>query len=273
MQSAPCYALRHRLSASLIACVVLLSCSGPEVKPTLTPEEQVRQDSKLGVKLAAGFESGLPKIADSEVAVFLRALCERLATGSPALKDAPIGVVVIEDRTGTWRNYALPGIRVYLSLGLLKAVEFENELAAVIALQLGHVEHRHVVRNIEERVGLEPDHPGALTSLFPSPYGERKDDQVGTLTKDAVFYYSEEQEFEAIERAVELLYQGGYDPRGLAALWSKYKASPERSPYPVATLDKFVERTYQSIVRFSPLRNPIVRSERFVAVMKRIERL
>jgi len=257
----------------LIASVMLAACSRPEVKPTLSPEEQVRHDGQLGVKLAEAFETGLPRIADSEVAVFLRTLCGQLASGSPALRDAPMGVVMIEDRAATWRNYALPGVRIYLSLGLLKAIEFENELAAVIALQLGHVEHRHVMRNIEQRVGLEPDHPAVLASLFPSPYGERQEDSVGTLTKDAVFYYSEEQEYEAIERAVELMYRGGYDPRGLAALWDRYRSNPGRSPYPIETLGTLVERTYQSIVRFSPLRNPIVRTERFVAVMKRIKRL
>lgn len=245
-------------------------CATSPEKRQLSVEEQVRVDSDLGRILARKFESQVKLRSDIEVAVYLRDLATTLASKSASLKDSPIGILVIEDPEGKWRDYSVPGLRVYLSVGGIKSTEFENELAAAIALQLGHVQERHLAERVDR---LFP--PGSRKDATGKEAGPEGMDSWNPdfFTSNGLFDYSIDERLKAVDVAVEILYQAGFDPRGVVSLWTKHLSNPDRSPYSTKDLTRLLERSHRAIASFSPLRNPVVRSKRYVDIMPRIRRL
>src|SRR5690606_34691134 len=81
----------------------------------------------------------------------VEALVARLsAAAGPEL--GPIQVVVLDD--STVNAFALPGGHVFVLSGLLKSAESTEEVAAVLAHELGHVARRHHVRNAIRELGV-----------------------------------------------------------------------------------------------------------------------
>ena len=62
-------------------------------------------------------------------------------------------------------------------------------------------------------------------------------------------------------------------PWGLVSLWDLYRAQSPHSPYEDDLLKKLTDKTRTIIAQHSPLRNPIVRSQAFLAILKRIQKL
>ena len=71
----------------------------------------------------------------------------------------------------------------------------------------------------------------------------------------------------------EILYQAGFDPRGMISLYELYSLSPDHSPYSPKTRELYIEIMKQEISKLPPLRNPVVRSEEFIFMKQRINKL
>jgi predicted Zn-dependent protease len=242
-----------------LASGALVSCAAPTKPKVATQEEIVRRDNAVGAELAARFEKQLKLHSDREVGSFLKSLAQGLSEGSPDLKLAAVGVQIIRDVKGAWRSFGLPGNRIYVSSGLIRKLEFENEVAAALAFELGHIQKRHLVNRLEE------GKPAATSGESGQP--------VDFLGPSGVFAFSDEAELEAVDASVDLMYRAGYDPRGLLSIWQAYAVEPRRSPFDASMLEKLVNRTRGAITKYAPLRNPIVRSAAFIAIQKRIRKL
>jgi predicted Zn-dependent protease len=83
--------------------------------------------------------------------------------------------------------YPLPGGKVLLTLGMLKQVKNESELAAVLAHEIAHVLKRHQLQSLSS--DSAQTNLGAVTVALPPS-----------------------QEFEADRMAVVILARAGYDP-------------------------------------------------------------
>jgi predicted Zn-dependent protease len=256
--------------------LALASCaSGPPAKPKLTPTERVRRDQALGAGLARQFEAKLRFKQDKQVILYLHEVTARLSSGVEELKTSAVSVQVLADRGERWSSYALPGNRLYLSSGALRGAEFENQLAALIALELAHLTLRHVPLRLEET----RSEPGASTPAdFPSieglvPTADSSSRAVDFFGPTGLFAFPDEYFVDAVETAVGILYRGGFDPRGLVSLWELYRAHPANSPLESEILGKLIEKTRTVIAVYPPLRNPIVRSPAFIAIQKRIKKL
>jgi predicted Zn-dependent protease len=254
--------------ATLIASVAFACATAPKPKP-VTRTEIVQHDNAVGTELTGKFEAQIKVQSDREVTLFLRKIAQTLSKSAPDLNGTNVGVLLVRDIKGSWKNFGLPGNRVYVSSALLRSLEFENEAAATIAFELAHIEKRHLMSRVQE---AQPALGG--TELFSlrmnSPEQTKAIDFVGP---NGVFVFTDEAELEAVDAAVELLYQGGYDPRGLLGVWQTYNQNAKHSPYDQAQLTKLLERTRKAITRYAPLRNPIVRTAEFIAIQKRIRKL
>jgi predicted Zn-dependent protease len=159
---------------------------------------------------------------------------------------------------------------------MIRAVEFENELAANMAFQFGQILKGHVLLRMQddrvrEQGGDREGTPALLEGIVSSaPKAER---DIDYFSPTGIFELSDELNLNAVNPAVEILYQAGYDPRGLVAVWEKLLAHPDRSPYEAVLLRKLIEKTRRTIAQYSPLRNPIVRSQDFISIQRRIQKL
>jgi hypothetical protein len=94
---------------------------------------------------------------------------------------------------------ALPGWRIVVFRGLLKKVKSENELAMVLAHELGHFAHRDHLRSLGRGLGI------TALSLLVFGRDSSISDAAGKLFLDVESHYSRRQEEAADRFALQLL--------------------------------------------------------------------
>jgi Zn-dependent protease with chaperone function len=118
---------------------------------------------RLALVVPAGVEVKLGDAVDGQVrAIFRGAACTR-EDGKAALTKM-VAALVEQDRpqvpivpavidNGIPNAFALPGGRVYVLRGLLDRAETQDEVAGVIAHEIGHVRYRHGLRKLFQAGG------------------------------------------------------------------------------------------------------------------------
>jgi len=123
--------------------------------------------------------------------------------------------------------FAAPGAFIFITRGLLRAAETEDELAAILAHEIGHIQNQHALAAIKKSrneafVGVLATE-GAKTAT--GEYGAQVGDVLGGMTSDVLATlkngYSREQESQADNDGVGILRRTGYDPAAMVSVLSK----------------------------------------------------
>ncbi|MBT3301624.1 MAG: M48 family metallopeptidase [Bacteroidetes bacterium] len=117
-------------------------------------------------------------------------------------------MIVADDEVNA---FALPGGYIMIYSGLIEISDNPEELTAVIAHEMGHIEKRHIVSRLVKELGLSVILSGDLLVV-----GE-----VGRTAASTVF--DRRQEREADEFSLDLLYKAQIDPRVMATFFRKLK--------------------------------------------------
>ena len=113
-----------------------------------------------------------------------------------------VKIIEHEDEEKILNAVSLPGGYIYLFKGVLDEVDNDDELASVIAHEVGHITSRHSIKR------LQGSHGALLLQLLSIGAGGRVAGGVG-LTLDALFTnYSQQDEFEADELSIKYLKKG-----------------------------------------------------------------
>ncbi len=194
-------------SASIIALVLFAI---PLAADRLTPLVPRAMERRLGeaaeVQLTTVFGDKICKGAAGQAA--FAKLVEALRV--PAGLDATVVSSVLD--TPIPNAYALPGGRFFLLSGLLEKAHDPDEIAGVLAHELGHLKHRDNVRELIHNGGssfliglLFGDVTGAGAALFASR----------TLVSAS---YSREAEHDADSFAIEVMHKLGRPTRPMGEL-------------------------------------------------------
>lgn len=139
-------------------------------------------------------------------------------------RNLPWEITVLEDNTvNAW---ALPGGKIGVNKGLLRYIATEDELAAVIAHEMGHVEKSHALVEIQderltkERTDIAKTFFAGKMSAYTArvPGGSELtraalDELQGPLVKIVTSGYSRENEFAADQHILTTFERRGYDPQ------------------------------------------------------------
>ncbi|MBE9076117.1 M48 family metallopeptidase [Romeria aff. gracilis LEGE 07310] len=103
-------------------------------------------EEKIGNTLIAGLISD-PESASDDRIIYLTALAESLTPQDPSLPPLKIHILQPEtasedDLANSENAFAIAGGHIVFTQGLLEAVESENELAFVLAHEMGHLHNR-----------------------------------------------------------------------------------------------------------------------------------
>jgi predicted Zn-dependent protease len=189
-----------------------------------------QQEKAIGQDAAAQVEREVPMITDPGVSNYVTGLGNTLASGS-------------DDRGRDWRfrivdaevvnAFALPGGFVYVNRGLIERAGSASELAGVLGHEIGHVLLRHSAERIEkaEKTNLGVSVVCGLTNICSSD-AARVAINVGGAALFARF--SRKDELEADSAAVGILTRAGYDPQGIASMFTKLLETREQRPDLVA---------------------------------------
>ena len=128
--------------------------------------------------------------------------------------------------------FALPGGYLHVDMGLLNAVSSDDELASVMAHEMGHVERRHVV-TLEEKNNILGILIGVLSILSPIAY------VLGGYGGDlAMNKFSRVDELQADQYGLQLMSRAGYDPQSMVDFMDDLRKMSET---PESKADKALE--------------------------------
>ncbi|MCC5086780.1 M48 family metallopeptidase [Xanthomonas campestris] len=136
--------------------------------------------------------------------------------------------------------FALPGGKVGVNTGIFTVAKTQDQLAAVLGHEIGHVISRHHEERITRQLGAQTG-LGIIGALAGAAYGDGAAsavNQVGGMTAQTVFLLpgSRTQESEADVVGQRLMAQAGFDPAQAVSLWQNMMAaSGNRQPQWLST--------------------------------------
>jgi Zn-dependent protease with chaperone function len=149
--------------------------------------------------------------------VALDKLVDRLKTA--AALPYPLQVDVV--RRADFNAFALPGGHIYVFQGLIDRAQSPDELAGVLAHEMGHVAHRDGTRTVLQAAGL--------SFLFGMMLGDFVGGGAVVIAAKTVLRssYSRRVEAAADSYSVVLMGKVGGDPRALAAILERVTADKD----------------------------------------------
>jgi predicted Zn-dependent protease len=180
----------------------------------------VQQEIDLGRKAAAQVYQQMPVLPDSDpMAQYIRSLGQKLQAVAPPTAGTnerwpfEFHVVNSEDINA----FALPGGPMFVNLGAIQAADTEAQLAGVMAHEMSHVIQRHATCNAtkEQKQGALFGILGAIAGAALGNYGQIAQAGVGAAAGLHFLTYSRVAEKQADLMGTDILYDAGYDPRGL----------------------------------------------------------
>jgi predicted Zn-dependent protease len=121
--------------------------------------------------------------------------------------------------------FAVPGGKVFVNSGMITTVESEDELAGVMAHEIGHVVARHIARQSEQGSRLALATLGALLAgIFLGPQAATA---IGVTTQaasaTAMLKYSRDNEEESDYLGMKFMERAGYDPKAMVTMMKKLR--------------------------------------------------
>lgn len=126
--------------------------------------------------------------------------------------------------SGEINAFVLPGGKVGFFRGLIEAVQSDDEIAAVMGHEVGHIEARHSAERMSQQMALQLGVSLASVALSEE-YGRNAETIAGALGAGVLYGvilpYSRMQELEADRLGVALMRASAFDPVGALAFWRR----------------------------------------------------
>jgi len=212
------------------ACATTTSPTGRKQYVGAVSQEQLDQ---LGEQAFAEAKAKTPQSRDARQIAYVGCVVNAIVRQLPAPWNQQRWDHALFENAET-NAWALPGGKVGVYTGIFKAARDQDQLAAVIAHEIGHVVSRHH----DERITRQAIASGVLQvggAVAGARYGEGIGNVVtqgGGVFAQAGFLLpnSREQEGEADVVGQQLMARAGFDPRGAVALWRNMAASGGARP-------------------------------------------
>lgn len=196
--------------------LLLLNCAttGPGGKKSLILIS-TQQEVSIGKSLAKDIESQNKVTDDSILADYVNRVGQKIAKLSDRT-DIEYHFKVLE--SPEINAFACPGGFIYVYTGLLKIIDNEAQLAAVLGHEIGHVVARHSVKRLQQVLGIQ-----VLLSIALGESSEITRKAVGIGIGVILQGYSRQNEFEADYNGAYYMTKAGYHPQGMIQLFGKFE--------------------------------------------------
>jgi len=218
-------------SALLVACATTTSPTGRTQYVGGVSQQQLNQ---LGEQAFAEAKQKTPQSRDVRQNSYVGCVVNAVVRQLPTPWDQQRWDYALFENTEA-NAWALPGGKVGVYTGIFKVATNQDQLAAVVAHEIGHV----IARHHDERITRQLGAAGAV-QLLGSLAGDYRQiaTQGGSVLAQAGFLLpnSRAQETEADVVGQDLMTRAGFDPRGAVALWRNMAAAGgARSPQWLST--------------------------------------
>ncbi len=210
--------------------------------PQLTPRD--KQEIELGKRIVADIEKEYRFITDPElvervnrIGQTLAEIARQLETRARFGQDGPAPFEytfrIVDEKDVN--AFSVPGGFIFINKGLLDFVSSDDELAGVIAHEIVHASHRHVMELIKQDAKLQQQ--VLLPALLVGVFGRLPAQDFSSVMTGAQLYriarisgFSQEAEIDCDLTAVELLRRSPYNPVGLLVFMERLASEERRRP-------------------------------------------
>jgi len=163
-------------------------------------------EAKLGDLIVESLASGHREVGDTAVTGTTNTILRRLCDAN-GISDTSIMLHIIKN--GQVNAFALPARHLVINTGLIGYCRTPGEIAGVIAHEIAHIEHRHVMKKLVKEIGL------AMLMVIAGGQsgGDIVKQTAGTLSSTA---FDRDLETDADTTAIRYLENAGIDPGELA---------------------------------------------------------
>jgi beta-barrel assembly-enhancing protease len=178
-------------------------------------------DVRLGKQFDADLRANsaeYPLYSGAELTSYVQGVMDMVAAAIPASEKPgyPLQKVQLIDKPGVINAFAVPGGYIYVYTGLLKALDNESELAALLGHEITHVTHHHYRNQLAKLYGIE-----TLVGLL------RGDATAVSLVAAnlVALKFSRDNEFDADKTATLMAGSAGWNPLGVATFFARLDGS------------------------------------------------
>ncbi|TAF06959.1 MAG: M48 family peptidase [Nostocales cyanobacterium] len=207
------------LSVALSLCLMTpLPSKGIDLLPLLFQGVQVfqlsnlstRQEVELGKQMNDELRQEVRISRNRQLNSYVEQIGRRLAANSNR-SDIPYTFQVVEDEAVN--AFATLGGFLYVNTGLVKAADNEAELASVLGHEMGHIEGKHLLKQMRQK---------AIASGVATAAGLDRNRAVGIGVDLALnLPRSRQDEYDADTRGLKTLARAGYSPSAMVSFMKK----------------------------------------------------
>ena len=192
------------------------------------------EEKKLGKKILLEMEKQVEWVRDPTIQVFVDKIGDSIVREvSPNPFEFKFYVIKAQDPNA----FAIPGGHIFVSSGLIRFVDTEDELAGVMGHEIGHSVLRHIDKAMDraKRLSLL-----TLAAIIAGAFLSAKSSSGGGTTlaggamgmaEALMLKYSRGNEEEADTRGMKYMTDAGYDPRAMVTFLKKiYRLERASSP-------------------------------------------
>lgn len=188
----------------------------------------------IGRTVGASVLSSYQIYRSSKLTMYVNRICRAIAMNSPVpvlYKDYCVGILDSDEINALSTSSGM----ILISRGLIASTESEDEIAAVIAHEMAHIQLEHSIKMIKSNrkkeavvssVKLADDVTGKYSKMSYDDKQMFHDLSVTgnfLVTTLAETGYPKDQEYKADAEALNLLLDAGYDPNAMLSMLEKLK--------------------------------------------------
>ena len=206
----------------LLALLVSCATTGPGGKKSLIliPTET---EVALGKDVVKEVESTEKVLSNSEIQNYVSKVGRKVAKVCDR-KDVSYTFKVLDSEE--INAFACPGGFIYIYKGLMKKMDNEAQLAAVLAHEVGHIVARHSIKRLQAIYGYSIVMEVALGEKMGQTARQMVDAAAGVI----LLGYGRDNEYEADEYGILYAKKAGYNPKGMIQVFEKFKQMEGKPP-------------------------------------------
>jgi predicted Zn-dependent protease len=215
--------LRFRWAAIAVLSVAVFGCATSGINKGDFNLITSSEEAAMGKDFAGEIETQFEIYDDAELVTYVQSVGGRIAAVCHRQDIEYHFSVINKDEMNA---FALPGGYIYIYTGLMKVLDNEAQLAAVLAHEVGHVTARHSTERLTAMYGAQI----AVSLLLGENPQEYKVLIANIFSTTGFLAYSRANEFEADRLGTAYTSLAGYDPEGMAELLGKFIDVESREP-------------------------------------------
>ena len=229
--------------------------TGEEQRVALSPEQEVVLGRQGRDEILTQMGGLYPSL---DLQTYIDQVGQRVLQQSQASQAPyPFEFHLIDDPE-TINAFALPGGQIFITTGLLQALDAESQLAGVLGHEIGHVVARHGAEHLAKQQlgGMLVNAIGIATSNNDGQGGQQAAVIAQAVNQLVSLNYGREDELESDRLGFEFMIAADYNPEGIVELMQIFEAAESRGRPPeflsthpnpgnrVARLEDIIQENY-----------------------------